>query len=66
MYGSMATGLALEGSDVDVAIAGLPIYNREQLLACMQMLYYALERQDFVLECKLIPAATVPVIKLVP
>ena len=61
----MATGLAIEGSDVDITIQGLAIKNRQELLSYIQLLYYSLQIQNFVLQSKLILTARVPVIKLV-
>jgi len=59
MYGSMATGLALPYSDVDIAVLNAPYDSSLELLGC------ALQQEKFVKECKVISTARVPVIKLV-
>lgn len=66
MYGSMASGLAIEQSDVDLAVVGLDFKGiRELQIQHMQRLY---EQLDLFLKYKsslrFIESATVPVIKL--
>jgi len=66
IYGSMATGLAIENSDMDFVVQGLQIFDREQLLACIELLYYSIQSQtDFAKNCVMITTAKVPIIKLV-
>jgi DNA polymerase sigma len=65
IYGSIATGLALEGSDVDIAIRNLKIESKDQCLEEMHKLNNSLSKLPFVIESKEIHAISVPVIKLV-
>ena len=64
MYGSLATGLALDTSDMDLAVHGLPIKDRKDISKYMNMIYSRIEVLDFVQECRCIHTAQVPVIKL--
>jgi DNA polymerase sigma len=59
LYGSMAIGLALPHSDIDIAI--LNLYKENGL---EEMGEY-LSRQEYVISCNVISTARVPVIKLV-
>ena len=65
VYGSMASGLALDGSDIDIAIRQLGIRSKEQLLDFLDMFSHTLQRQSFVSSCQVIAKARVPLIKLV-
>eukprot|EP00826_Nyctotherus_ovalis_P047327 TRINITY_DN542_c0_g5_i2.p1 TRINITY_DN542_c0_g5~~TRINITY_DN542_c0_g5_i2.p1 ORF type:complete len:440 (+),score=110.49 TRINITY_DN542_c0_g5_i2:320-1639(+) len=65
MYGSLATELALETSDADIAICGLRIYSKAELVQRMIVLNEALKEKAFVESSQLIETARVPVIKLV-
>ena len=65
MYGSMATGLALETSDLDIAIRGIEIYTKEKLISCMNSFCNQIEKCAYVEQCKCIATARVPVIKMV-
>ena len=65
MYGSMASGLAIESSDVDLAVTGLNFNgNREHHVNSMRILYELLEILPSKSDIKFIESATVPVIKL--
>eukprot|EP01022_Parablepharisma_sp_SALTPOND_P017858 TRINITY_DN28_c1_g1_i2.p1 TRINITY_DN28_c1_g1~~TRINITY_DN28_c1_g1_i2.p1 ORF type:complete len:590 (-),score=92.31 TRINITY_DN28_c1_g1_i2:1299-3068(-) len=59
LYGSMAAGLALPYSDIDVAILGVDMEGG------LEKLGETLAQQEYVNECKVIATARVPVIKLV-
>lgn len=66
MYGSMASGLAIEQSDVDLAVVGLDFKgNKDLQLLEMKKLY---EQIDLFVSAKsslkFIDSATVPVIKI--
>lgn len=64
LYGSYATGLAIDNSDIDLAITDVKFETREQLQqACLQ-LGNILETLQFVVSCKKIITATIPVVKL--
>ncbi len=65
VYGSMATGLALETSDLDLAVCGLRVLDKGELLTALQKIRAALAGKDFLAECQVIETARVPVIKLV-
>lgn len=72
IYGSMATGLAIDSSDLDIIVYGFidphsPRYQnmtREQLVEELQMIHIALNEVQSVKENNLIQTASVPVIKL--
>ena len=66
MYGSMASGLAIEQSDVDLAVVGLDLQgNKEVHIKEMRKLF---EQLDLFMKSKsslkFIDTATIPVIKL--
>ena len=66
MYGSMASGLAIDSSDVDLAITGLCFKGtRERQLSYMRTLYEKLEFIKTKQSIKFIESAKIPVIKLV-
>lgn len=62
-FGSLITGLALESSDMDMAITGLEISDRTTLIQDMHTLTSALDSWDLVQELKSIETASIPVIK---
>ena len=62
-FGSLITGLALESSDMDMAITGLEISDRTTLIEDMHTLTSALDSWDLVQELKSIETASIPVIK---
>lgn len=61
VYGSMATKLAIDTSDMDIAIYGIPAENRS---TCLQQLHGKLQECKSVFLNQLILTASVPVIKL--
>jgi len=65
MYGSMASGLAIESSDVDLAVTGLSFGgNRECQLSYMRELEQRLQFVKCKSYLKFIESATIPVIKV--
>ena len=72
MYGSMATGLAIDCSDLDLLVHDFvdkdsPLYNsmsRQDLIGEMQKLHKALDGVFGLVSNTLIDTASVPVIKL--
>lgn len=65
MYGSMASGLAIDSSDVDLAVTGLDFYgSKESHINEMRELYHQLSYIKSKSSIKFIETATVPVIKL--
>lgn len=63
VFGSLITGLALESSDMDMAITGLEITDRQTLIEDMQTLAEALDSWDLIVDLKSIETASIPVIK---
>jgi DNA polymerase sigma len=65
MYGSMASGLAIDSSDVDLAVTGLDFQgNRDLHLREMNQLKQELSIINCVKSINFIDSATIPVIKL--
>ena len=65
LYGSIANGLAIRSSDIDIAICGLTDCGQLQRVTYMQMLGYSFQSQPLVQSCATIVTSRVPVIKLV-
>ena len=65
LYGSMATGFAYDESDADFAILGLQVTTKESLDYQIDLLSKKFLTDPLVIECKAIPSARVPIIKLV-
>ena len=62
-FGSLVTGLALESSDMDMAVSGLEITDRNTLIQDLHNLKQALSNWDLIQDLKSIDTASVPVIK---
>jgi len=65
IYGSMATGMALPESDLDILISGLQLYSREEMISSIELFANELRKNNWVCECQDIISARVPVIKLI-
>ncbi len=65
MYGSMATGLVYESSDLDLAICGLPLSTKDELQLSIEKLSSKLSSDPWIASCQPIATARVPIIKLV-
>lgn len=65
LFGSLSTGLALESSDMDLAVTGLYLSDKYAMVTEMQKLANVLQKWDFAENFKYIDTATVPVIKMV-
>lgn len=65
LFGSLITGLALESSDMDVAVTGLYIEDRYAVVCELQKLASALQDWKCLESFKCIETASIPVIKLV-
>mmetsp|Transcript_25641 Transcript_25641/g.22659 ORF Transcript_25641/g.22659 Transcript_25641/m.22659 type:complete len:125 (+) Transcript_25641:2644-3018(+) len=65
IFGSCATGLALENSDVDVAIGGIEVYDKSDLGANLIKINNCLKNYGWIVSHKPIITAHVPVLKLV-
>jgi len=63
VFGSLVTGLALESSDMDMAVTGLDISDRTTLIEDLHTLTSALGDWKLVQELKSIETASIPVIK---
>lgn len=64
MFGSQANGLALDSSDMDVAVLGLAITDTDEIIQCMYEMLDPLNDSQFVESVKIIETASVPLIKL--
>lgn len=66
VYGSVSTGLALEGSDMDIAFSGVPISTRDDLLKEIANIKEYLEMSMHeITSIKPIYSSKVPILKLV-
>lgn len=63
VYGSLMTGLALAESDMDMAVTGLSIGDRESMVEDLRSLAAQLETWNLVRDLKAIDTASIPVIK---
>ena len=64
LYGSYATGLAIESSDIDLGIMGVDLHNRHLLYEACETLNTSLRLLPFVISFTPILTAKVPIIKL--
>lgn len=62
-YGSLVTGLALESSDMDMAVTNLNLPDREQMIVSLDLFAEHLRKWDMIEELNAISTASVPVIK---
>ena len=66
IFGSLITGLALESSDMDLAVTGLRIDDRMMMIDDLQILATGIQTEwNCINEFKAIETASIPVIKLV-
>lgn len=65
VFGSLVTGLALESSDMDMAVTGLRIDDRYQMISDLKSLANGLEDWICLESFKAIETASIPVIKMV-
>jgi DNA polymerase sigma len=64
LFGSLVTGLALESSDMDLAVTGLHIDDRYQMVNDLKNLATGLQEWKVIESMKAIETASIPVIKL--
>lgn len=65
MYGSHRSGIALESSDIDIAVCGLPhAHELPFVIDTMNELAQYLKKDSTVAKVRVIDGATVPIIKL--
>lgn len=65
MFGSLVTGLALESSDMDLAVTGLRIDDRYEMITNLKNLASGLQDLKCLETFKAIETASIPVIKMV-
>jgi DNA polymerase sigma len=65
LFGSLVTGLALESSDMDLAVTGLYIEDRYAVICELNKLAGALQGWEVLESFKSIETASIPVIKMV-
>ena len=63
MFGSLMTGLALETSDMDIAVTGLRIEDRLAMIDDLHALEIQVMKWSLVKDLKAIDTASIPVIK---
>ena len=64
LFGSYASGLAIEASDVDIVVIGLDVADRSQIEISCQYLATYLQNYPFITHLQVIPTARIPIIKL--
>lgn len=64
VFGSLATGLALEGSDMDLVVTGLKIEDRDDVVSHIRILQKHFTDCEYFFNIKPIESASIPVIKL--
>lgn len=64
LFGSLVTGLALESSDMDLAVTGLHIDDRYQMITDLKNLASGLQDWKVLDTFKSIDTASIPVIKM--
>lgn len=64
-FGSLVTGLALESSDMDMAVTNLSLPNREKMIESLDLFADKLREWDMIQDLNAISTATIPVIKAV-
>jgi len=65
LFGSLITGLALESSDMDLAIQGLYIPDREDMIDKLELMAEEIQKWQCIKKMKAISTASIPVIKVV-
>jgi len=65
LYGSVASGLALEDSDVDITLINISVSSNDEYMSNLLNFGESFKSLAFVQDCKVITTARVPVIKLV-
>lgn len=65
LFGSLVTGLALESSDMDIAVTGLQINDRFKMIEDLNKLARGLQEWQCLSSFKSIETASIPVIKMV-
>lgn len=63
LFGSLMTGLALETSDMDIAVTGLRIDDRMAMIDDLHALEEEIKKWPIIKDLKAIDTASIPVIK---
>ena len=62
-FGSLITGLALESSDMDMAVTNLFLPDREMMISSLDQYAQNLKQWEMIQDCNAISTASIPVIK---
>lgn len=62
-FGSLMTGLALETSDMDMAVTNLFLPDRQKMIDCLDLFADYLRKWDIIKDLNAISTASIPVIK---
>lgn len=62
-FGSLVTGLALESSDMDMAVTNLYLPDREKMIECLDLFAENIKKWDMIIDLNAISTASIPVIK---
>ena len=62
-FGSLMTGLALETSDMDMAVTNLYLPDRQKMIDCLDLFADSLRKWDIIKDLNAISTASIPVIK---
>jgi len=63
VFGSLMTGLALESSDMDIAVTGMRIDSRDDMVDDLHALADQVQKWDLIQDFKSHEKASIPVIK---
>lgn len=64
-YGSLVTGLALESSDMDMAVTNLYLPDREKMIESLGVFADCLQKWEMIQDLNAISTASIPVIKAI-
>jgi DNA polymerase sigma len=62
-FGSLMTGLALESSDMDMAVTNLFLPDRQKMIDSLDLFADYLQKWDIIKDLNAISTASIPVIK---
>ena len=62
-FGSLVTGLALESSDMDMAVTNLFLPDREKMVESLDLFADNLQKWEMIQDLNAISTASIPVIK---
>ena len=64
-FGSLVTGLALESSDMDMAVTNLDLPDREKMIESLGVFADCLQKWEMIQDLNAISTASIPVIKAI-